>query len=303
VRPPWKRPSAIAAIVVATSSIGCIEDPKGPFLLPDAGPRAPIRDPAWAVWGSGPHDVYVATKRRVLHSDGGGSWIAENVPGRSFASVFGTSKNDVYVAGDDVYRSTGNGTWIPMHAPLPPAASVTLEWVWAGSPTDVWTTNGGPLLHFDGAAWSDEVEVIDGPVEPDPSRISERLNEYVDLHAMWASGATHVVVGEYLGPASSMVVGYAREKLPDGTWQVGPGNPDFGQFSFNTSVVGADLEHLWVGGARSSGYRGQILRWDGATWTPESLEIPPDPSGQPAYDWPTVTSLSRAPSEIGRAHV
>jgi hypothetical protein len=127
-------------------------------------------------------------------------------------------------------------------------------------------------------------------------RIPEGINEYVDLHAVWADGGRHVVVGEYLGPASSMVLGYIREKLPDGTWQMGPGNPDFGEFSFNTSIVGADLEHVWVGGAQSCGYRGQILHWDGATWARESLEIPVDPSGQPAYEWPTVTSLVRAPS-------
>ena len=107
----------------------------------------------WAVWGSGPADVYVAGNQVVRHSaDHGQTWIAANVPAQhllDFKSVWGSGSSDVYVGGGSVWHSTdGGASW---GNPQWPVLSV-----WGDSQTDLFGRTTSGLMHSSdsGASWS-----------------------------------------------------------------------------------------------------------------------------------------------------
>jgi hypothetical protein len=75
-------------------------------------------DPSFAIWGSSPNDLYIATSlgaaSPIMHSSGDGKWVAQaNAPMDVTANdIWGADANHIYVAaGSSVYFSSGDGNW------------------------------------------------------------------------------------------------------------------------------------------------------------------------------------------------
>jgi hypothetical protein len=113
------------------------------------------------LWGSGPDDLWaVGARNMVAHWDGT-IWTASVVStatGFDFDSVWGTSRNDVWVSGESAYGGTGiivhwdGSVW----RVVLPASPRSVSGIWGASSTDVWTTvcDGNCWLdHWDGATW------------------------------------------------------------------------------------------------------------------------------------------------------
>ena len=94
----------------------------------------------FSLWGSGADDVYAAgggPKGMVLHStDQGKTWSAQTLGENYLGSVFGFSKNDVWLSGDKVYRSRDQGkTW----AVVPTIPEAPVLYLWGLSPEEIYT--------------------------------------------------------------------------------------------------------------------------------------------------------------------
>jgi hypothetical protein len=122
------------------------------------------RSAAFAVWGSGPDDVYIVVLDGVLHWDGKAwSYPLEAAAGSSgFTGVWGSGPKDVYVT-----AATGGGGllhWDGMNwsdatppAPLP-------QWfygIWGSASNDIYASGfsgppglGAQTVHWDGTRWA-----------------------------------------------------------------------------------------------------------------------------------------------------
>ncbi len=175
----------------------------------------------WAVWGTGPDDIW-ATGGTVLHWDGtawstpagfddpafalgvggdghGTLWIVGSriarvrgtavqfgdYIGRTLQAVHGCASGDVWAVGlDGATMHYDGAAWTAVPAPT----HEQLNAVWCSAPGDAWAVgSGGVMLRWDGAAWH--------PVEHPPA-----LNLYaIEGHAaddVWAVGedATSVLL-------------------------------------------------------------------------------------------------------------
>src|SRR5262249_11820765 len=147
--------------------------------VPDAPPAT--SEAATGIWASGPSDAYVVTGTRLLHSDGSGTWVTVSSPAEHPTAVYGSGPGDVYLAGTEPYRSSGQGEWKFMRRLS--ACTGCQSFVWAGSPNDVWAGGADVLAHFDGTAWTDEVRNygIDG-VPYDPQSRAIQLDDEESLY-------------------------------------------------------------------------------------------------------------------------
>lgn len=105
------------------------------------------------VWGTGPMDVWFAGTSSgtgiVMHWDGvvlRTAWSTSS----GLRGVFGTARNDVWVAGGVLGHYDGI-TWKLVPGPAP----VDVLGLWGGAPDDFWAAGFfGDLMHWDGTAWS-----------------------------------------------------------------------------------------------------------------------------------------------------
>lgn len=125
--------------------------------------------PPSAVWGSARDDVWMVgdtfregARGELFHFDGV-SWsdLSSTVPPEvALNGVWGTRKNDVYIAGGAIaggalesvilhfdgvaWTVVERGSW-----------AAWMEQVWGTGPNDVWSVGlAGSILHFDGVSWS-----------------------------------------------------------------------------------------------------------------------------------------------------
>ena len=105
-------------------------------------------DRVWDIWGSGPRDIWATSYKKLLHYDGA-TWQTVELPfqGQSLAlaTVWGTSKTDVWVTGDITLHFDGK-RWQPQDT----LATTGLSHI-RGSPTgDLWAVSysGGVLRRF-----------------------------------------------------------------------------------------------------------------------------------------------------------
>ena len=220
-----------------------------------------------AVWGSASDNVYLvgygffADAARVLHYDGT-EWTTvhdfdrEDVAGRGFESVWGSSDRDVFLVGFEdsgpfqtslIYRFDGGG-WLRMEVPGEVLPALTD--VWGSSGTDVYAVgrdqaadpSNGVVLHYDGAAW--------GPVLQEA-----RLT----LNGIWGSSASDV-----------FAVGFRVEQRDDEFLVTGEvWHYDGSQWSrMDLPEVGV-LNEVWGTSASdvyAVGEDGLILHYDGSQW-------------------------------------
>jgi hypothetical protein len=161
-----------------------------------------------AIWGSGPNDIY-AVGDRILHSTGDGTWQEQQANSGTATSVWGSGAHDIYaLAGDYIMHSTGDGKWISQNFPHP------LSCVWGSSATDVWVFGLGFLLHTGGdQTWS-------------PQAFNQ--SQY-QMNGCWGSGPDDIYLsGGFISSADGEIL---HETAPGMFFYAGPTIPPSGAFN------------------------------------------------------------------------
>ncbi len=229
---------------------------------------APAGDDLYSVWASAPNDVWaVGWAGRVLHYDGStwsviapftSSWL-RTVSGKAGLVVIGDNNGNVW-------RKVGAGSftrWLP---------NISTSDVWVASNGEAFLAGAAQVARYDGAALT--VTSLTG---------SGSLTE------VWGSGPTDVFVAgtngvlRYDGASWSSPTSLG-DAWVRGLWGSGPGNAyaiaDTGVWHWDgsswtlvhtaafslESITGSGPNDVIVAGASSS-----VLRWNGATWSAESL--------------------------------
>jgi hypothetical protein len=201
----------------------------------------------WAVWGSGPNDVYAVGRNDsagvILHSTGDGHWLPQTAGLlNSLVSVWGSGPNDVYVGGGaTVLHSTGDGIWTPQSVP-----NTTFFTVWGSSATDVYVPAGDSLvLHSTGnGTWSAQ----------------NLVGVSCSITAIWGTSATNVYFagGTGTGRDTPCIVH-------------GPGAPTADTMPPLPDMYGRDIFHVWGSGPNdiyAVGNMNEIMHSTGdGTWT------------------------------------
>ena len=125
------------------------------------------------------------------------------------------------------------------------------------SPSDLWITQGGQILHGDGSTWT---MVLD-------------TGQY--LASIWASRPDDIWVGGPY-PLHGDGVAFQPVTFPDGPWY------------FGVTFIGLSPTDVWAAQAFVSPHK--IAHWDGSTWTARTL--PPPAIGSIEVDglWPVATN-------------
>ena len=217
----------------------------------------------------------------ALCADDGWCWQNPLPHGDSLYGVWGSSPSDVWTAGQDglVAHYDGHG-WarvvVPVADPPSPATSGRLRAIWGSGPGDVWiVSEDGAVIRGDGRHWD---------------RLSTGVGAAVLLTAIWGSGPDDVwVVGGDDHAASAHWTGARWDvaTLPTGgvfeaVWGAGRdlvfASTAGGIYRWDatmaqwvsSAVVGA--KSIWGASAADAWAvgRGQVLRWNGATWKPNN---------------------------------
>jgi hypothetical protein len=109
-----------------------------------------------AVWGSGPTDIYVVGDA-ILHSTGQGVWTKEDLPpmAGTLTSVWGSGPNDVYAVGPGATLLHRSNGGAWAQVSISALTTQGLNGVWGSGPADVYVVgDSATILHFDGTSWS-----------------------------------------------------------------------------------------------------------------------------------------------------
>lgn len=113
-------------------------------------------DPLYAVWGSGPSDVWaVGARGAIRHFVAGAQrWSIVDSPTRqALRSVWGSGPSDVWAVGDEgtVLHYDG-AAWTLVNATFSAIKRPRLFGVWGSGPSDVWAVGEGTVVHFTGSS-------------------------------------------------------------------------------------------------------------------------------------------------------
>ncbi len=160
----WFTTEGPGATLEVTCSGGCISavSVPGPYIPP------PEPEPDWtamevpetgnsyyAVWGSGPDNVYAAGSYGALLRYDGTTWTRVDCGvDASLDGIWGAGANDVFVVGTGATIIHYDGaTWTRMDTGEP--ETVLFQAVWGNAPNDVNVVGAyGKVLHYDGSTWS-----------------------------------------------------------------------------------------------------------------------------------------------------
>jgi hypothetical protein len=146
-------------------------------------------DPLYAVWGSGPNDVFIAggsSAAVIIHWDGA-DWSDVSPGGSgSVRELWGSGPDDVYAVGNGIGTIHWDGsTWSSVSTPI--ASPVSIE---GSAANDVWITGGsGGIAHWDGSTWTD----VSVTLLPDRSFTSVWLEPGVADGTVWVFGAAGLI--------------------------------------------------------------------------------------------------------------
>lgn len=203
----------------------------------------------YAVWGSGPSDVWAGGFQGSLVHWDGSAWasVPSHVPpGTAINGLWASSPTDAWAA---VSGAAGglmhwDGTvWSTVAVP----GSPPLTAVWGTSPADLWAVGpSGVIVHRAGATWSTV-----------PSHTTQGLQH------VWGAAADDVWAVGWNGTALHWD-GALWSTIATGTTDSLMG------------VHGTSSSDVWIAGYDGSGTTGRLLHWDGATITDVDLGITTD---------------------------
>jgi len=121
-------------------------------------------DPFFAIWGSGPDDIFAVGDRGMIAHFDGESWsrVAHGATEEPLLSVTGSGPRDVYASGDRglVIRYDGE-RWTP----VPTDVNQQISSIWSAGPDDVYAGASLEILHL-GQGGPTLREIDTGSTEP-----------------------------------------------------------------------------------------------------------------------------------------
>ncbi|HYL94128.1 MAG TPA: hypothetical protein VEW69_13335 [Alphaproteobacteria bacterium] len=255
------------------------------------GTPLPPKGTLWAIWGSGPKDVWAVGDSVTYHWDGT-AWAAAFIPSRygPFAdhvfSVWGSGPNDVWQAGESLsveFKHWQGTSWTD----FPPNDVVNVFGLWGSGPNDVWgvgATAASAVFHWDGSSWTFQF-------------LHPTSGASYFMQNAWGSSANDVWVvgggddsGKGLRAASAFhwngtswtqnLTGLNTPLLgiwgsaSNDVWSVGEGGliAHWNGISWTSVASGTtqDLFNIWGSSASdvwAVGAGGTVLHWDGLAWS------------------------------------
>jgi hypothetical protein len=200
-----------------------------------------------ALWGSGPNDIWAIGVRdgagfsppSSLANWNGRTWsFLDPVAPSSLHAISGSARDNVWAVGDPGPAAGDPATIVRWDghqwSSFASPVIATFRAVWVGGPNDVWIAEDeGGVLHWTGT-W-----------------VSERVRSTRRLFGIWSD--TH---GDVWAVGEGVVL-----RRHAGVW-----SPAFNPSGSVYSVWSNETD-LWV-----VGDSGTILRWNGSTWTSESID-------------------------------
>jgi len=108
----------------------------------------------YAVWGSGPGDVWAVGRRGTIRrfKTGASRWETVSSPTtENLRGLWGSGPSDVWAVGDNGTLLHFDGaSWETSSAAFPPGPKPNLYGVWGSGADDVWAVGEDGLLHFSG---------------------------------------------------------------------------------------------------------------------------------------------------------
>ncbi len=224
-----------------------------------------INERLYAVWGSGPTDVYaVGAHCAIAHYDGS-SWRNATPylpPSFDLKAVWGTEANHVFAVGDGglILHFDGEG-WRQQTS----NTSSSLYAVWGLSNKQVYAVgSGGTVLHYDGSIWQATAVQPQGPL-PWPT------GDY-ELRGVWGTSRSDVHV---LGTQMAYQQVSDDEAIQTQVNVASHYNGRVWEFEGTSLEQFPPVKAVCVlspTAVYALGFRGPVLRFDGAEW--ESLSVP-----------------------------
>ncbi len=224
----------------------------------DQGTWVPIYEGGGALmsmWGTSSEDFFlVDVQATVLHYDHGTwqTWALNSgadgglTIGQAFA-LWGTANDDVFVAGAGGAILHFDGVaWLPMSTPT----RARIKGLWGSSHDNVIAVGDeGTILRFNSGHWY---------LLPSPTT--------AQLNAVWGAAADNVlIVGEVIPEVSHVILrfdGQAVSVVHEGDKAL-------------LGIPGSAADRSYAVGARrnDSSISGGVFRYDGATWTEQSVHV------------------------------
>jgi hypothetical protein len=235
--------------------------------------QTPICEGIQAMWGTSATNLWaVGGEGRVMHRTAAGWQLVDMGTCNFFQSVWGTSATDVWISSTyDGGHTFHGGTQGFVEVP-----GVAADSLFGFASDDVWAVDSGRILHYDGSAWTSVYE------------------QHVDFEKIWGSDPDHLFVAGFdwdKNTAAVWMFSEATASTPVEKTFSGNVTPSVGGSAANdvwfaegkqlhhfdgttwTYVAqpgGADLYSIAAAGAGAVwafGYGGEMLRYNGATWT------------------------------------
>ena len=190
---------------------------------------AGVSDPFYGVGGSSSNNVFAVGYMGLLYHFDGVTW-SPMVSGTTqpLYDVWASSPTDVFAIGGVTLRYDGT-VWTVMDLPGGPG-------VWGSSPTNVYATYGGSVMHYDGTSWTES--------EPWFGQSLKGLFGLSDCDVFAVGGGGAIVRYKEMAPVPVLISHFgasAREKAIDLTWQIASEEPVVG-FRIYRSDEGAPIE-------------------------------------------------------------
>ena len=221
---------------------------------------------AYAVWGSGRDDIWLATDwlnglpvpaTLFVHWDGH-SWSLDSsldvqvAASTRISAMWGNGPNDVWAVGYSLVHQTGvavhwDGTrWSAVTSLSSTDLAQTFCSVWSSGPNDVWIGAAAAVLHWDGTSWSQSISVPVG----------------APGYVVGGSGPSDVWAVLPWGPGSPYPSVSSLYSHWNGTsWQdlSGPTLYEFG------AMIATSPTNAWLQDGST------VAHWDGTAWTPSDI--------------------------------
>lgn len=203
----------------------------------------PVGEDFGDVWGTSQSDVWVASRRRVLHWDGSSwrDWELGALFTGSRQHLAGSAPDDVWVSGQRVAHFDGSD-WTELGAPFVGPDIATN--VWRSSDLVSWAADLRGFWRLEGATWSP----VTGALAPDPSR-------NITWHALWGAAPDDIWAAG---------IGGHRARYDGTSWKmVSDSGPDI------MGMWGVAADAIWSVGSH------QLWRFDGQDWSTVKSDLPP----------------------------
>lgn len=205
--------------------------------------------------------------------------VKSPVPNGALRSVWGTSANDVWVAGEGILSHWNGATWVNTAPLAADSTPLTFSAVWAASPTDAWALDAkfGNLYRWDGMHWTTSMSVaalmtIWGIASDDVWMVG--LSSHIP-------GSDEAPIFHFDGASWNQVSSGTKKSLlgisgssKTAAWAVGEGGTilvwDGAKWTASQSNTTTQLNGVWASSPQSDLWAvgvGGVAHGDGSTWT------------------------------------